>query len=124
MVELYSVMAMTTVDSAADCYLQSDMDGIVRHLTDASKIMTLREVELSLEMGNDEMKKLARLRHSKDPKQVDKKKVRECWELWKADSSRYKGKAEFARDMLQKFDSLKSARVIEDWCREWESSAK
>lgn len=56
-----------------------------------------------------------------DPKQAEKTKVRECWELWQKDPSRYKGKAAFGRDMLSKFDSLESQRVIERWCKEWES---
>ena len=56
-----------------------------------------------------------------DPKQAEKTKVRECWELWQKEPSRYKGKAAFGRDMLSKFESLESQRVIERWCKEWES---
>ena len=55
-----------------------------------------------------------------DPKQVEKAVVRECWNEWKKQSNRYSGKAEFARDMLTKFEHLKSQPVIERWCREWE----
>lgn len=54
-----------------------------------------------------------------DPKQVEKSAVRECWDLWQKDSSRYIGKAAFARDMMDKYEGLKSAEVIARWCREW-----
>lgn len=59
----------------------------------------------------------------KDPKQAEKVLVRECWELWRNEPKRYKGKAEFARDMLAKFEHLKSQQVIERWCRDWEAEA-
>lgn len=58
-----------------------------------------------------------------DPKQKDKLQVRDCWDEWKKHPDRYKGKAAFARDMLDKFESLKSQPVVERWCREWESAA-
>jgi hypothetical protein len=55
-----------------------------------------------------------------DPKQDDKTAVREHWDLWQTHSSRYRGKAAFARDMLDKYESLRSQGVIERWCRAWE----
>lgn len=60
-------------------------------------------------------------RHAEDPKQAAKQQVRECWELWQKEPARYKSKSAFARDMLAKFDDLESQRVIERWCKEWES---
>ena len=62
---------------------------------------------------------------AKDPKQKDKKLVRECWDDWQRNpfydgKKRYKGKAAFARDMLTKFQSLESSDVIATWCRMWE----
>ncbi len=56
---------------------------------------------------------------AKDPKQLEKAAVRECWEAWQTEPARYKGVAAFARDMLQKFESLESQQVIERWCRAW-----
>lgn len=56
-----------------------------------------------------------------DPKQAEKASVRECWEVWQKEPSRYKSKAAFSKDMLGKFESLESQRVIERWCKEWES---
>lgn len=42
-----------------------------------------------------------------DPKQALKLKVRECWEDWQKQPSRYRGNAAFARDMLDKFEDLR-----------------
>ena len=55
-----------------------------------------------------------------DPKQRDKLIVRECWENWQIEPNNYESKAAFARDMLDKFSTLKSQPVIERWCRQWE----
>lgn len=59
-----------------------------------------------------------------DPKQVEKQQVQECWDLWQKDLSRYKGDTAFARDMLSKYENLKSIDVITRWCRQWESTTK
>lgn len=65
----------------------------------------------------------AHKRHEKDPKQAQKASVQECWDAWKKEPSRYKSKAAFARDMLQKFEHLESVTTIERWCRKWEHEA-
>ncbi|ETP66795.1 hypothetical protein DB771_13140 [Burkholderia sp. AU29985] len=59
-------------------------------------------------------------RYSKDPKQLAKSEVRKMWELWRLEPSRYPSKAAFARDMIDKFDELKSTKKVEDWARAWE----
>jgi hypothetical protein len=59
-------------------------------------------------------------KHANDAKQADKVLVRECWDDWQKQPDRYDGKAAFARDMLDKFENLKSQPVIEGWCRVWE----
>lgn len=56
---------------------------------------------------------------AKDPKQIAKLAVRECWELWQKDPSRYKGPTDFSSDMLKKFEELKSIDVVMRWNREW-----
>ena len=56
---------------------------------------------------------------ARDPKQVEKVAVRECWNAWQRERARYKSVAAFARDMLQKFENLESQQVIERWCRTW-----
>ena len=63
-------------------------------------------------------------RTNNDPKQRDKVLVRECWDKWQERPADYKGKAEFARDMREKFPNLKSQPVIEGWCRNWECEKK
>ncbi|MBU3543767.1 hypothetical protein ICN49_02420 [Polynucleobacter sp. MWH-Mekk-B1] len=69
--------------------------------------------------NSESAKRKASLRYRKDPKQLDKVNVKECWDLWQADPRRYKNKTTFANDMLGKFESLTSEKVITDWCREW-----
>ncbi|WP_146033770.1 hypothetical protein [Alicycliphilus denitrificans] len=63
-------------------------------------------------------------RIANDPKQSDKASVKECWELWQQDSSRYKGPTAFARDMRAKFENLESEEVIRRWCREWKAATQ
>jgi hypothetical protein len=46
--------------------------------------------------------------------------MRECWADWQVNPERYRGKAEFARDMLDKFPDWCNQKVIEDFCRDWE----
>lgn len=62
----------------------------------------------------------AMARHKKDPKQKEKTLVRECWADWQSRPEIYKGKADFARAMLDKCEHLTSQKRIEDWCRMWE----
>jgi hypothetical protein len=66
----------------------------------------------------------ARERHSRDPKQVERNFVFECWKEWKRKPASYKGKAAFARAMLDKCEYLTSQKNIEDWCRLWEGKHK
>jgi hypothetical protein len=69
-------------------------------------------------------KERAVARHSKDPKQKEKRYVMDCWEAWRKDPTRYASKAAFARDMLDKSEHLASTKVIEDWVRDWEANFK
>jgi len=64
----------------------------------------------------------AKIRWEKDPKQTEKLFIKECWNDWSDDPRKYKSKAEFARDMLEKCENLSSQKIIEDWCREWEKA--
>lgn len=70
---------------------------------------------------NSNARRGAREKLRSDPKQAAKQKVKECWIIWKKEPNRYKSKSAFSRDMLSKFDDLESQRVIERWCKEWES---
>lgn len=68
------------------------------------------------------MSSYASLRLKRDPKQGEKKFVNDRWREWQEQPDRYKGKAAFARDMLDKCEHLTSQKKIEDWCREWEKA--
>lgn len=59
----------------------------------------------------------------KDPRQDDKLFVFDCWKNWQQKPSSYVFKSDFAKDMLEKCEHLKSQKKIEDWCRDWEKSS-
>lgn len=63
-------------------------------------------------------------RWEKDPKTPQKELAKECWMAWQLKPDSYRSKAAFAIDMLNKYEHLKSARKIEDWCRLWEKTEK
>ena len=67
-------------------------------------------------------KNAAAKRWKADPKTIEKQLVKECWTQWQLKKTSYKSKSSFANDMLDKFENLKSVKVIEGWCREWEKS--
>lgn len=58
-------------------------------------------------------------RHAKDPRQQEKRFIRECFDDWNANAARYSTDAAFARDMLSKVEHLRSAAKIEGWVRGW-----
>lgn len=66
----------------------------------------------------------AKAKHATDQKQEEKRFVKDCWNAWNDEPSRYKSKAAFARDVLEKCKLLESTKVIEDWCREWEKEMR
>lgn len=79
-----------------------------------------RELQVVRLARSEQARKGAAARIAKDPKQEEKKMVHECWQEWQRHPARYSGKAQFARDMLAKYENLKSQTVIERWCRFWE----
>lgn len=95
-----------------------DDEDVKKHI-DGQSIYDL--LELVLEHADSTRARLKAIKkHASDPKQADKALVRECWDDWQKQPERYDGKAAFARDMLLKYESLKSQPVIEGWCRLWE----
>ncbi len=81
----------------------------------------VRAIDLAIKFAGKVRAKLAvQGKLAKDPKQKDKVMVRDCWDAWQRRPDSYNGKAEFARDMREKFPKLKSQAVIERWCRIWE----
>lgn len=75
-------------------------------------------LDLQKRIEND--KKGAQAKKENDPKQKAKLEVKNNWEAWMRDKSRYKSKSAFARDMLDKYETLGSQKVIESWCTKWE----
>lgn len=63
----------------------------------------------------------SRARLAKSPKQDAKKIVRACWDKWQLNPELFQGKAAFARDIIEKELEVRSTRVIERWCKEWET---
>lgn len=86
-------------------------------------------IGLAHSIGKSNQKTLAarnsvRIKLANDPKQAEKDFVKDCWDAWQKSPGAYKSKAAFARDMLDKCAALTSNKVIEDWCRGWESESK
>ena len=79
------------------------------------------EIELRKEIRKSIAQNAAIRKLQKDPKQVAKLNVKECWERWQKNPNEYKSKSAFARAMLEKYEALESQKVITDrWCAEWE----
>lgn len=93
---------------------------------DAGLVLPDAFEELRAERRSEEARRTGRAAHDQDPKKIAKQKAKEfvydCWKGWRAKPSSYKSKAEFARDMLDKCEELRSQKKIEDWCRLWEKS--
>lgn len=78
-----------------------------------------------LQRARSEKASLAAIeRYKRDPKQIEKSFIFECWEKWQIEPKQYKGQAGFARSMIEKCEHLTSTKKIEDWCRAWKSKAK
>ena len=74
--------------------------------------------------ARDFQRELALKRHAHDPKQAEKASVYASWLEWRERPHLHKGKAAFARAMLDMHQHLESTKVIEDWCRAWERERK
>lgn len=86
-----------------------------------------------IDMGADQQIKFqatenAKKKHANDPKQAEKKFVRECWDEWQKSPEQYKNNTKFATAMIDKFrpdnpeeesKHLSSVKVITEWCAEW-----
>ena len=98
------------------------MEALARAASDLAEMMIEKPIDQDAmrEIRSGIGKNAALAKHATDPKQKDKALVRECWDAWQENPSRYKGKAKFASDMRDKFPNLESQAVIERWCRAWE----
>lgn len=81
----------------------------------SAKAISARLETISRKKGGDG-------RWNEDPRKAEKAFVKSCWIHWQENPSNYRYKSEFAVDMLNKCEHLKSQKTIEDWCREWEKA--
>jgi aryl carrier-like protein len=102
-------------------------------LIGAETVLLLDEQKNKIESGLDNLmietivwqKKLrasdsAKAMHANDPKQAEKKFIKECWLDWKnKDPKRYRSNTAFADDMLTKCEHLTSHKKITEWCAAW-----
>lgn len=76
---------------------------------------------------SDKQRARARTLHQNNPakaaKQTAKAEVKAYWQLWDAQPDLYSSSANFAQDMLEKFDVLESPDVIKRWVTHWRSEA-
>jgi len=86
---------------------------------------------ISIELGSEKEQEIRRNmayrgaieKLKRDPKQMAKSLVKECWVDWQRKPTSYKGKSAFAKDMMSKFEELDSQTVITRWCGQWEKEA-
>lgn len=60
----------------------------------------------------------------RDPRQLAKREIRECWENWQAGRELHKSQAAFARAMCLRFDVITSPASVERWARCWSAERK
>jgi hypothetical protein len=65
----------------------------------------------------------ARYAHDRDGKQAAKAEVKDWWLKWQSDPTLYRSAAAFARAMLDKYPTLDSQPVIEQWVRGWKKES-
>lgn len=86
----------------------------------ATKVATQAAIAIRRSLPKIAASNAAKAKYASSPKAGEKEVMHECWKEWQADPGRYKSKAAFSRDMLDKFPDWKNAKVIEGFCRDWE----
>lgn len=114
---------MESMDYIHEAYDAFSLQDINRMWNDAERLTkeNMAESDEVIKIAHSNMAKkgaLARLRN--DRRQSEKQFILECWRDWRADKHKYRSKAAFARDMIEKCERLTSTKKVEDWCREWE----
>jgi hypothetical protein len=115
------------IDNACIGLFMDGSDAIAAAIAASNALANL----VAIESGNDRLREARRdmayravlAKIAADPKQKEKAFIFQRWQEWQREPKRYKSKAAFARDMLDKCEHLTSQKKIEDWCREWEKSA-
>nr|WP_313036545.1 hypothetical protein [Achromobacter ruhlandii] len=120
---LYLMGALLEIDSAL---IQNDLKegGAIQSALMAAEMLdrarALMPHENSLRLARKQLAtSAAAAKLNNDPRQADKRFVRECWDEWQLEPERYESQAAFARDMMAKCVHLTSVAVVERWCRAW-----
>lgn len=128
-IRLSLLLAMSSISEAKLAVAGNSLKGSISWYGQVSFWMGVHVAAYSAQQRDwDRLDKATAARLKNDPKQAAKQKVKECWDAWQSKPNQYKSKSAFARDMLDKFPheeggevGLESQRVIERWCKEWES---
>lgn len=125
----FAIAALCELDAAALSSISDDPEGVADSIICATWLMDqLTAVGRVADAAKTLLGKLdserasmrARARHARDPRQVARAFVHECWLAWQAKPEQYVSAAAFARAMIDKEpDTLKSEVVITRWVREW-----
>lgn len=121
--QMYCVAGLTRIDAALLALRGGRAHSAVDAGMDSVRCYARAMSVLGLDCDGFDMhpsRKGAAVRHARSPKTKDRQFVFACWQDWQRQPNRYPTKAEFARDMLDKTEHLKSQKNIEDWAREWE----
>lgn len=130
--DILEAIALDRIMHASLCF-DGDIPRALNLLADAMSAKFLYtqsdlKIESVISLKNDRKamgKRGAEAKLKNDITQKDKKLVLECWNDWQKSKTTenpkgtYSSKAEFARDMLQKCNKVKSQPVIERWCTQW-----
>lgn len=84
--------------------------------TSQVNIKKKNEKEIKSEQGKSNAQKKA----ANSLQGIAKVKAKKYWDAWQKKPSIYESKAQFARDMLEKFTDLTDVKTVEKWCRQWE----
>jgi hypothetical protein len=123
---MYLMGALLEIDHAL---IQNDLKfgGAIRSALAAAEMLdrarSLMPHENSLRLARKQLAtNAAAAKLNNDPRQADKRFVRECWDEWQREPERYESQAAFARDMMAKCAHLTSVAVVERWCRAWKQA--
>lgn len=125
----YLYICLREIDAALLWVKVDECELAVRHAIHATNALAgAQAMDSESEVGRDARARLAKSavlsRYKDDPKQQEKRFVRDCYQKWRDNGGPYRSKAEFARDMLQKCSHLTSQKKIEDWVRQWDKAKR
>lgn len=117
-------------------FLDAAVEGYVKNKNGCIDLLAFAVVEVAKMMTNaaadpDQLMKTAHARMSKaggiakrdkDPKQIEKAFVKECWKAWQKEPHRYENRPAFIRDMVEKCELLENKNSIRNWCGYWEKN--